>query len=242
MTDKALKRFYRTAAAVAGDDGHRVTLDGRPVRTPGKRALVLPTAALAAAVAAEWQDQGDTVVPDSMALMQLACTAIDRVAPVRPAIVERVAAYGETDLLCHRADAPAALVDRQAALWQPPLDWAAATLGIRLTVTTGILAVDQPPEALAGLAARLGALDDFRLAAAAQVTGALGSVMLALCLVQGRLSPAAATDAAFLDEDFQAERWGQDAEAAARRAAIAAEVATAARLIDLLGGLPATAA
>ena len=235
MSAPTRRRFYRTAAAVADDPGHRVTLDDRPVRTPGGRPLLLPTAGLAEAVAAEWQAQGDAIVPDSMPLMQLTCTALDRVAPVRAEIVERVAAYGETDLLCHRADRPPALVERQAALWQPPLDWAAAALGIRLTATEGILAVAQPPEGLARLRGVLGGLDGFILAAVAQTTGALGSVVLALALACGRLAPAAALQAAFLDEDFQAERWGRDAEAAARRTAIDRQVAAADRLVALCG-------
>jgi chaperone required for assembly of F1-ATPase len=228
-----MKRFYKRASASAEADGHRVLLDGRPVLTPARRPLVLPTAALAGAVAAEWEAQGETVAPATMPLTQLSCTTLDRVLPERPAMVERLAAYGETDLLCHRADRPADLVSRQEAQWQPLLDWASGVLGIALLPTVGILAVEQPPAALDRLRAVLADEPDMTLGAVAHLTGALGSVVLALALARGRLDAAAALAAAFVDEDFQIERWGFDTEAAARRQALAEEVSAAERLIVL---------
>jgi len=227
------KRLYDAAAAVPADGGLTVALDGRPVRTPAKAPLVVPGAALAEAIASEWAAQDAEVRPETMPLTRLANSAIDRVAARRAEVVDQVAAYGNTDLLCFRADAPSALVERQTAVWQPLVDWAAATLGASLRVTTGIVPVAQPPETLAALRMALEALDDFELGAVGQLTAATGSLVIALALDAGRLTPDEAFAASQLDETFQMEAWGEDDEALARRAALEAEIAAAARFLAL---------
>ena len=233
-----MRRFYREATVQPADGGHRILLDGRPVRSPARHHLVVPTVGLAAAIASEWAAQGETIAPARMYLTQLANTAIDRVAIRRDEIVRATAAYGETDLLCHRAAFPADLVERQTRGWQPLLDWAAQVLDARLTVTRSVIPVDQPRQAIAAIGAVVGGLDDYRLTGLHVATGILGSVVLGLALLHGRLDAAAGFAAAQLDEDFQAERWGVDSEAAARREAIAAELAAVQRLFQLLDGWP----
>ncbi|MEE8272698.1 MAG: ATP12 family protein [Alphaproteobacteria bacterium] len=234
MKDRALRRFYKMADAAAAGGGFEIRLDGRPIRTPAKAALVVPAEALAAAIAAEWAAQGDPIDPASMPLTQLANAAIDRVMPDRDAVIAATGGYAEADLLCHRAERPAALAERQRTVWQPLLDWAAATYNAPLTVTIGVLPVAQPADGVAALHAAVAAHDDMALAALAHVTGLLGSVVLGLALSAGRIAVAEAFDAAHIDDVHQAERWGEDAEAAARLRLIRAEIDAAARFLDLL--------
>jgi len=228
-----VKRFYERAGTRPEGEGWTVTLDDKPIRTPGKHPLVVPTAALAEAIAAEWAAQGETVEPAAMPLTQVANTAIDRVHPQRTAIVADAAAYAETDLLCHRADAPADLVARQAELWQPLLDWAGETLGATLVVTRGLLPVPQPQAALDAVRAEVEALDPWRLTAVRMITGQSGSILVALAVDRGRIDAAAADAVAHVDDDYQAGRWGRDAQAEARRRTVAAEIATAAHFAEL---------
>jgi chaperone required for assembly of F1-ATPase len=225
----APRRFYQTATIAPIEGGWEILLDGKPVRSPAKRPLVLPTEPLAAAIAEEWQAQGDTVQPQTMPLMQLAATAIDRVADARDAILAETAGYGRSDLVCYRADEPEALVRRQEEMWQPLLAWLAERYDVALNVTTGILAVEQPSHALASFRRVLEASDVFGLTALAAMTGSAGSLVIALALAEGRVSDDAAADAALLDELFQAGKWGSDPEADRRRAAIRADLAAAAR-------------
>ncbi|MBM3541038.1 MAG: ATPase [Alphaproteobacteria bacterium] len=228
-----MKRFYRAADIAAWDGAFEVVLDGRPVRSPGKRPLVMGEA-LARAVAAEWAAQGATVALAAMPLMLLAGRAVDVVGPERARIVGEVAGYGRADTLCYRAETPSELVRRQDERWQPWLDWAADALGARLIVARGVMFAEQPPAALAALARAVEAHDDWRLAALMQATHATGSLVLGLALVAGRIEAKEAAALAALDEMFQIERWGEDAEAAARRAAVAADVAAAAHFVALL--------
>ncbi|MCZ6466268.1 MAG: ATPase, partial [Alphaproteobacteria bacterium] len=181
------KRFYGAVGVAPLGDGFTVTLDGRAVRTPAGRPLTLPTEALARAVAGEWEAQEENVRPHTMPMMQLANAAIDRVEPQRREIIEQTISYARTDMLCYRADSPPELTDRQAASWQALLDWAAETHGARLTVTCGVTPQDQPEAALDALGAAVAALDDFELAALADVTGATGSLIVALALGAGRI-------------------------------------------------------
>jgi chaperone required for assembly of F1-ATPase len=234
MLSRTFKRFYKQAAIAATADGVAVQLDGRPVKTPAGKPLVVPGAALAEAIAAEWADQGETVRPATMPLTQLAATALDRIGPERPAIVERLLSYAATDLLCYRADFPPDLAERQHAAWQPLLDWAAAELAAGLTVTVGVMAVEQPPAALAALAERLAAHDTWRLAAIQAACAAAGSLVLALALAEGRLNAEQTFGLSQLDETYQAEKWGEDYEAADRRAALKRDIDAAARLLALL--------
>jgi len=168
-----------------------------------------------------------------MPLTRLANSALDRVAPRRTEVLDQVAAYGASDLVCFRAEKPAALVERQATAWQPLVDWAAATLAAPLQVTSGIVPITQPPETLAALRMALEALDDFELGAVGQLTATTGSLVIALALDAGRLTPDEAFAASQLDETFQMEAWGEDDEALARRAALEAEIAAAARFLAL---------
>jgi len=210
-----MKRFW-TEVSVGPD--RVVALDGRPVRTPGRAPLALPTDALAARVADEWRGVADTVDPRAMPLTGLANAAIDRIAADPAAFADGLARYGESDLLCYRADAPAELVARQAAAWDPPLAWAGARYDIGWTVATGIVHRAQPPATVARLGAAVAALDPFRLAACSPLVTITGSLVLGLALVEAAIAPDTAWAASRIDEDWQAEQWGEDPLAAAARA------------------------
>ncbi|MCC7427984.1 MAG: ATPase [Alphaproteobacteria bacterium] len=234
-----MKRFWREAASgPAEGGGHAVCLDGRPVRTPAGKALVVPGPALAAAIAAEWGGQGHRpgapVRPQDMPLTQLACTALDRIAADPAATAAAIARFAETDLLCYRAEEPEALIARQRAIWQPVLDWLAQTYDAPLGVTAGLMPLAQERAALEALGRVVARIAPLPLAGLSLAVGAMGSLALGLALLAGRLDAEAAADAALLDETFQAERWGSDPEAEARRAQLRADVAAAARLFALL--------
>jgi chaperone required for assembly of F1-ATPase len=229
-----MKRFYRQVAAQPAAGGFAVALDDRPIRTPAKAPLLLPTAALAEAIAAEWQAQGETIKPLEMALTRLANTAIDRVRQQRAKAVEDVARYGTSELLCYRADQPADLVAREAAVWQPWLDWVGARYGAHLRIGVGVVHVAQQPEAMTALRIAVAQAGDFELAALGSAVQALGSLVLGLALWQGALDADAAVDAALLDELYQAAKWGEDREAAQGRTALRRDVADAHRFFTLL--------
>jgi chaperone required for assembly of F1-ATPase len=228
------RRFYREAAAVAEGDRWRIALDGKVVKTPARNPLALPTRALAEAIAAEWAAQDTKVKPDTMPLMQLASTAIDRVAPERARIIAEIAGYAATDLVCYRAEAPAELVARQAAQWDPLIEWLRERYDVSLKVAAGVMAIPQSEQALAALTRAVAAQDDLRLTALGVMTGAAGSLAVASAVLEGRIGPEAAAEAAQLDELFQAERWGIDPEAEKRRALQRADLAAAKRFLDLL--------
>ena len=230
------KRFYGAVGVAPLGDGFTVTLDGRTVRTPAGRDVTLPTEALARAVAGEWEAQEENVRPHTMPMMQLAGAAIDRVEPHRQEIIEQTVAYARTDLLCYRADSPPELTDRQAASWQPLLDWAAETHGARLNVTCGVTPQDQSEAALDALGAAVEALDDLELAALADVTGATGSLIVALALAAGRIGADEAHAVSQLDESYQVEKWGEDAEAQARCRRLHADIRAAAAFLALARG------
>lgn len=225
MMLSAPRRFYKSVDVERADAGWHIRLDGKRLLSPAKRDFALPTPALAEAIAAEWSAQGDKIVPHSMPLMQLAATAIDRVAADRARVVAETAGYGGGDLVCYRAEAPEDLARRQTELWQPLVEWVAGRYDVILAVTAGILPVPQPAEALARFRRVLEAADLFALTALAALTGAAGSLVIALALTEGRLTPEQAAAAALLDEFYQAEKWGSDPEAEQRRAAIRQELA-----------------
>ena len=225
----APRRFYKTAVSTPVEGGWGIQLDGRALRSPAKRPFLLPTEALAEAIAGEWQAQGEKVDPGSMPLMQFAATAIDRLADDRSTLIEEIAGYARSDLICYRAEEPPLLAQRQEATWQPLVAWAAERYDVALNVTTGIVAVEQPAHALATFRRVLEACDLFALTALAAATGSAGSLVIALALAEGRLSADEAAAAALLDELFQAEKWGSDPEAERRRAAIRADLAAAKR-------------
>ncbi len=225
MMLSAPRRFSKSVTVEPGEAGWHVHLDGKALRSPAKRDFALPTRALAEAIAAEWDAQGERIAPQSMPLMQLASTAVDRVATDRERVVAETAGYAGSDLVCYRAAAPEDLARRQAEAWQPLVNWVAERYDVALAVTTGIVAVKQPDHACASFRRVLEAADDFALTALAALTGAAGSLVIALALAEGRLTPEAAADAALLDELYQAEKWGSDPEAEQRRAAIRRDLA-----------------
>lgn len=215
MIGAARKRFWQAALVVPAPDGFAVHLDDRPLQTPGKAALVVPSEGFATAIAAEWDALGAEIRPEALPFTRAANSAIDRVRPARPAVVAAVAAYGETDLLCYRAEAPAALVARQAAAWDPLLDWADATLGARLRVVSGLMPQPQPEASTAALRAAVEGFDAFALMALHDLVTISGSLVLGLAVAREAVDGARAFALAQLDEDWQAEQWGWDAEAAA---------------------------
>src|SRR5439155_24772909 len=215
--------------------GWGLALDTRPMRTPGKHELVVPSEALATAIAVEWDAQQDEIRPPTMPLTRLAATAIDHTAMQRERVLAETATYAATDLVCYRADQPPALAARQQEAWQPLLDWAMRRYDAALAVTTGIIPTRQPAAALKALAAAVASQDDFRLTALHTLTAACGSLVIALAVLEGRLDAVAAFAASQLDESFQIESWGEDPEAAARRQALADDIAAAARFLGLLG-------
>jgi chaperone required for assembly of F1-ATPase len=226
-----VKRFYKEVALA---DHHAILLDGRPVRTPARAELILPTAALADAVATEWRAQGDEIDPRTMRLTGLSNAAIDRVAPDLAAFIRPLAAYAESDLLCYRADAPAELVAHQAEVWDPLLDWASRRFDVHFTVTSGIVHAPQPEATIARLGQALAAYDAFHLAALAPIVTIGGSLVTALALAEQEVDPDSAFDFTHLDELWQARRWGEDRLALAARASRKSDFMAAAQLLELL--------
>jgi chaperone required for assembly of F1-ATPase len=231
-----MKRFYKQAGVAPVADGHGVTVDDRLVRTPGKRDLVVPSAALAAAIAAEWEAQQREIRRETMPLTRLAGVTIERNSTEREAVVRQVAHYAGTDLVCYRATNPQALAARQQAVWQPLIDWALERYGAQLLVTSGVIPTSQPAASLAAFTKVVVGHDDFSLTALHAATTACGSLVIALALLEGRLDAADAFAASQLDESFQIEAWGEDGEQAKRRAALAAEISAAAQFMSLLRG------
>jgi chaperone required for assembly of F1-ATPase len=220
-----MRRFYAKAETAPADGGGFVVrLDERQPRSPKGHALVLPTQALAGLVAAEWAAQGQNILPETMPATQLAWGALSLGDEgVRQGAVARVAAFAESDLVCYFADGPASLVERQERRWGAVIDWAQAALGATFHRTQGVIHQPQPPATIARIAALAGAEDDFRLAGLAAAAALFGSTILAFALRMGQLTTEAAFDLSRLDETFQEERWGVDAEAAARADAMAKE-------------------
>lgn len=229
-----MKRFYREAVAAPGAAGVAVLLDGRPVRTPARNALELPTEPLARAIAEEWNGQGEEVDPRAMPLTGLANAAIDRVAPDAAAFARGLARYGETDLLCYRAEGPQPLVDRQAAAWDPLLGWARRRYDIDFAVTAGIIHRAQPTTTVERLAAAVAARDPFGLAALSPLVTISGSLVIPLALAEGEIGLDRAWSAATVDEAWQAERWGEDPLAAEALENRRRDFAAAYRFLTLL--------
>jgi chaperone required for assembly of F1-ATPase len=227
-----MKRFWKH---VSVDAERVVRLDDRPVRTPGRVPLALPTPALAEAVADEWRGVGETVDPRAMPLTGLANAAIDRIGMDPAPFADGLARYAESDLLCYRADAPPELVARQDAVWNPLLDWAQTRYDVHFTLVTGIVHKPQPPATVERLAQAVAALDPFRLAALSPVVTITGSLVLSLALLEGAADVDAIWAAAHVDEDFQAEQWGEDYLALEAREAKRREFDAAVRFLQVLG-------
>jgi chaperone required for assembly of F1-ATPase len=226
-----MKRFYKEVAVAASDGGFAVLLDGRSVKTPARNALLLPTEKLATAIAAEWRAQGEEVIATAMPLLRLANTVMDGVIPNREGVIDAILRFGENDLICYRAHQPPDLVARQREGWDPVLAWARQKFGAGLLVADGITHVDQPPETLAALRQALAKYDPFTLAGLHVVASITGSLVLALAVAEGEIIGAHAFALSRIDETYQAEKWGEDAEATKRTSALAHELDKAVELM-----------
>lgn len=232
-----MKRFYKETSVEAAEGSYRVLLDGRPMRTPAKTVLAVPTRPLAEAIAVEWAEvppAGELKV-DQLPLTRLAATGLDRVRPQRQQVIADTAKYAASDLLCYRATGPDPLVERQTRLWQPLLEWADRRYAARLAATEGTTFVTQPGEALARLEAAVAAHGDMALSALYNLTHIAGSLVIALAVSEGHLAATDAFAAAQLDELYQIERWGEDPIATRRHDGIRRDIEAAARFLALLG-------
>ena len=229
------KRFYKVASVGEAGGGFEVLLDGTSVKTPAKRALVVPSRALAEALAAEWTAQGDTIDPAAMPLTKLVNVAIDRVADEPGPVADEIAKYSGSDLVCYRAGNPEGLVAAQSEAWNPVIDWAREELGARFICSEGVQHVAQSAEALAAVRAAIGTIKSpLALAALASATALSGSALIALALARGRLSADEAWNAAHVDEHWNIARWGEDEEAVQRLASRRADFDAAAKVLGLV--------
>jgi chaperone required for assembly of F1-ATPase len=229
-----MKRFWKEARAVSAEGGWAIELDGRPLRTPARQPLLLPTDELANAIAEEWQGAGESVDPRAMPLTGLANAAIDRIATDKDAFAAGLAKYAEADLLCYRADQQEALAERQEGEWDPPLAWARRRYDVDFVVTAGIVHVPQPDATVQRLAHAAAELDAFRLAGLSPLVTIGGSLVAGLMVLEEAISAKDAWDVLTLDERWQAEQWGVDDEAAAALADRRSEFLVGARFLRLL--------
>ena len=235
MTEWVMKRFWTDATVAEAADGFAVHLDGRAIKTPAKSALIVPSQALAAAVAEEWQNQSDVVDPESMPITRLANSALDKVTPQFDAVVDHLVEYGGSDLLCYRADRPDSLIARQAAEWDPLLAWAQTHHGISLALQTGIMPIDQPQDALSQMRDLTHAMSPFHVAGFHELVTISGSWIIGYAAFVDAFLQDRLWAAACLDELFQAEQWGEDAEAEEIRTRRQLGFATGRRFVELLG-------
>lgn len=227
------KRFYKEVLVTPVPEGFAIALDGKPVRTPGRASLAVHDEELARALAAEWDAQEKEIDPARMPLTRMVNTALDGVASAPEAVFEEILRYAGSDLLCYRASTPVELVERQAELWDPFLDWAVQAYGARFALSEGVMHVAQPPEAVGALAAVLRRHSSpMMLTALHTVTAMSGSILLALALAEGEADADAVWNAAHVDEDWNISQWGEDHEAVARRAARREDMDAAARIIE----------
>ena len=227
-----MKRFYKTVDVVERGGAFEVRLDGKPVRTPLKSVLALPTRALAEAISEEWKSRGETFDPAAMPLTRLANATADRGQEHAAGIADNILKYGASDLLCYRAEDPE-LAAKQAGKWDPILDWLKDRYGVRLAITTGLTPIDQGACSLTLLKETVMRADASTLSALYAAVGLLGSLVLALALIDGRLTAAEAFSLSRLDEDHQAQRWGKDREATERAARAFAELEAAHEFLRL---------
>ncbi|WP_187431573.1 hypothetical protein ROLI_033980 [Roseobacter fucihabitans] len=218
MSEWKAKRFWETASVVSVEDGYGIALDGRAVKTPAKQALLVPSRGFAEAIAAEWDAQEDKINPSKMPFTQTANAAIDKVAVQHGEVADMLAAYGDSDLLCYRAEQPVELVARQAAQWDPFLTWVEGALGARLQARSGVMHIAQDPDALAQLSHHVHALNAFELAAFHDLVSLTGSLVLGFAATQNVQPAADIWRVSRLDEVWQAEQWGRDEEAEAAAA------------------------
>jgi len=226
------KRFYKMATVGPSETGFTVLLDGKPLRTPARKPMIVDDATVAEALAQEWDAQAEVIEPGTMPLTRIVNTAIDRVAGDVEAVRADIVAHAGTDLICYRADGPASLVEAEDALWTPLLDWAREELGARPILAEGIVHVAQDEAALAAIAEAVRSYDALGLAALHVATTLTGSAIIALALARGRLPAEEAWAAALVDEDWQMRHWGRDEVALSRRAARFAELQAAALILE----------
>lgn len=229
-----MKRFWKRAEAAEREGGWGVELDGKPLRTPAREALVVPSRALAHAIADEWDAVEDRIDPRAMPLTGLANAAIDRVAPDKKAFADGLARYSEADLACYRAEGPQALVDRQAEDWDALLGWGRRRFDVDFSTTSGITHVAQPAATVERLSHAIAALDAFRLAGLSPLITIGGSLLAALGVLEGAFTPEQAWESVSLDDRWQLEQWGSDAEAEGALASRRWDFLAAARFLELL--------
>lgn len=228
-----MKRFY-TTATVTGDGPFGVALDNKPLRTPARVPLTVPTLALAEAIAAEWQAQGEKIDPRCLPLTGYANAAIDRVAADQAGFAKRLAMYGETELIAYRAEGPASLLAAQGQAWDPWMEWLARRYDVGLTIATGIMHVTQPPATLARIQTAFAAFTPFQLAPLDPIVTITGSAVLALAVAEGALEAEAAYDTAHVDALWQEQHWGRDPLAEKAETERRADLASAVRFMRLL--------
>jgi len=229
-----MKRFYKTVSVQEAGCNFEITLDGKNVRTPSKNALLLPTKSLADAIAAEWEEQANDVLPDTMPLTRLANTAIDRVEPRFDLVADEISAFGGTDLLCYRADEPSELVVSQSCAWDPYLIWADEVLGAKLITTSGIMPVAQDIRALDTLSMKVRACTSFELAALHDLTNGFGSLVLALAYMEEFKPFEDVWQASLVDQLHQEEKWGEDSEITETRANLLQDLKTACQFLEMI--------
>ena len=229
-----MKRFWKQATVAGDSGGWGIALDGKPLRTPARKPLAVPTEALADAIAAEWNEAGETVDPRAMPLTGLANAAIDRVEPDPDAIAAGLARYGESDLACYRAEGPRELRERQEQRWDELLAWARRRYDIDFATTCGIVHVVQPDATVERLGHAVRSLDPFRLAGLSPLVTIGGSLVVALAILEGAIPVEDGWAAVTIDEQWQAEQWGADTEAEAALEARRRDFFAAARFLDLL--------
>jgi chaperone required for assembly of F1-ATPase len=231
-----MKRFWTTVETVQEGEGWSIQLDDKPVKTPARAALVVPTELLADAIVEEWRSVETDVHPRSMPLTGFANAAIDRVAPERQAFAGGLARYGEADLACYRSEWPPELVERQAKTWDPLLGWARRRFDVDFVTTSGLMHVPQPPATVERLGHAVAALDAFQLAGLSSLVTIGGSLIAALAVIEKAMTMEQAWDAVSIDERWQLEQWGSDQEAVQSIENRSADFAAAARFLELLDG------
>ena len=233
MVGPKIKRFYKSVYIDSADRGYIILLDDRPVRTPMKNLLVLPSKRLATVVAAEWESQSKFIDQKSMLMTRYSNTALDRVQPNRVEIIDNIIKFSETDLVCYRVEEPVALAKRQIQIWQPHLDWLRESYNVRLVSTTGINHVEQDPVALSIIRRLLEDKDEFSLTGLHALTIGTGSIVLGLAVIDGVLDAANAFNAGYLDELYQTELWGEVPEANIRYQRVRSELLAVETFLNL---------
>ena len=235
MDIRPVRRFWHKVRIVENLGGFSITLDDKPVCTPGKRTLVVPNHPLAEALSTEWSNQSDVVEPGQMPLTRYANRTVDDVILRRAEVIEEVLRYGATDLVCYRATDPPELIERQIVGWHPLIEWIASKFEIRLQIASTILPVAQSQATIDRFRIAVSAFDDFPLTGLHAATAACGSLVIALGLAHGQLNAELAWSLSLLDETYQLERWGQDAEAVNRRARLLTDIKVASQFMVLSG-------